>query len=103
MTERPIPEVQQPLVFAELDDVESLFPDPEEPTQSLLAASTGTSAPLAIETVTHGYAQQLPTIQFPSWNSTQPDCSAENEHPEKEMMKRRNLSTDSPTLRHPAG
>ena len=48
--EQPEEEIQQPVVFPELDSLEPLFSDQEEilhePASSLLPSATGTSAPL---------------------------------------------------------
>ena len=84
MTEQPIQEAQQPVVFPELDDWEPRFSNQEEilsePWESFLPSMTETLAPLPSNPSLTEMLSNFPLVSSQAGNSTQPEPSVENEH-----------------------
>ena len=84
MTEHPIPDPTQPVVFPELDDLEPLFSDqveiilPEEPTRKLLLSPTRTSAPLLSNPYLTVTLSKFPLFSSQAGSSIGPEPSIEN-------------------------
>ena len=89
MTEQPIPESTQPMVFPELDDLEPIFTDQkeillEESMRNLLPSPTGTSAPLLSNPSLTDTLTIFPLFSSQGGNSIIPEPPVENE-PQEEV------------------
>ena len=85
--EQPVGEVQQPVVFPDLHDLEPLFSDQEEvlpePARSLIPSPTGTSEPLLSNPALTDTLSNFPLLSSRACSSEGPEPAEENEPRER--------------------